>query len=320
MRFFLLTVAVVLLTTPAWAAPKVLMGSVESELVPSPVEYAVLLPDGYDSAQEPFPLLYSLHGGGGDRNTLATRLRPIFEEAWSKGVGPMVVVTPSVTKRTFYVDFRDGSEKWETFLVGEFLEHMREKFNVRTDREGTWLTGISMGGMGSLRMAFKYPDKFGAVAAMEPGIEPLLKFSDMRPKHRFWRSDQIFERVYGSPVDHDYYAANNPASIADAHSERLRESGLKIYLEAGDEDMYWLYEGTEFLHQVLWNNKIPHEYHLVHRADHTGPTLRPRLIETLGFFQRAFDRTPLDERHKAARARLEAMKAGLKERGHYEVD
>jgi S-formylglutathione hydrolase FrmB len=34
---------------------------------------------------------------------------------------------------------------------------MRRNFNVVQGRDGTFITGISMGGIGSLRMAVKYP-------------------------------------------------------------------------------------------------------------------------------------------------------------------
>ena len=37
-----------------------------SDLVPGPMAYAVLLPDGYQEEEERLPLLYFLHGGGGD--------------------------------------------------------------------------------------------------------------------------------------------------------------------------------------------------------------------------------------------------------------
>ena len=114
--------------------------SVDSEIVPGPVEFAVLLPDGYEEASAPYPLLFNLHGGGGNRNVLR-RGRPIFERMWNEGsLSRMVVVTPSVTPRCFYMDYRDGSQKWETFLVGEFLEHIRRTYNVRTDKAGTMLT------------------------------------------------------------------------------------------------------------------------------------------------------------------------------------
>ena len=67
------------------------------------------LPDGHETAHEPFPLLLMRHGGGGDKSALA-RLRPVIEEMWKSGaLPPMVIATPSVT-RSFYVDFRKRLE------------------------------------------------------------------------------------------------------------------------------------------------------------------------------------------------------------------
>jgi len=37
------------------------------------------------------------------------------------------------------------------------------------------MTGISMGGYGTLKIAFKHPERFLAIAPMEPVIEPSLK-------------------------------------------------------------------------------------------------------------------------------------------------
>ena len=51
---------------------------------------------------------------------------------------------------------------------------VRKSFNVVQGREGTFIMGISMGGLGSLRMAVKYPEVFQAVASQEPAIEPAL--------------------------------------------------------------------------------------------------------------------------------------------------
>ena len=36
----------------------------------------------------------------------------------------MIVVTPSC-ERSFYMDYRDGSQKWETFIVTELLPEIR---------------------------------------------------------------------------------------------------------------------------------------------------------------------------------------------------
>ena len=305
---------------------KLVEGSIVSELVPGPVEYYALLPPGYVTEQgaehgaEPLPLVLNLHGGGGSGEVLK-RQQPIFERLWASGeLPPLVIVTPSVTPRCFYMDFEDGSERWESFLVGPFLEHLRGRFAVRSDRRGTLVTGISMGGMGSLRLAFKHPQLFGAVAAMEPGIEPIDDWSDMRPKHRFWRADELMQSAYGAPVDREYWNANNPAPIAQRRAAELRDAGLRIFLEAGDEDLFWLYEGAEFLHQVLWRERIRHEYHLYLGAEHVGRTLGPRTEVAYRFLAAGLSDPEPDPAVAAARRRIDPLKRRLDEADHYGVD
>ena len=289
------------------AASQLVDGRIESKLVPSPAEFAVLLPDGYETAHEPFPLLLMLHGGGGDKSALA-RLRPVIEEMWKAGtLPPMVIATPSVT-RSFYVDFRDGSQKWETFIVTAFMDHLRATFNVTKEYKRTLLFGISMGGMGALRLGFKYPEKFGGLAALEPGVDPALKWKELQPRNKFWRSQELMEKVFGKPFDEAYWEANNPATMALASAEKLRASGLSIYIDAGDEDSFLLHEGTEFMHRVLWDQKIPHEYHLVRGADHVGATLRPRSIEGLQFLARVLNPPPPDPQARAMKRRLAPLR------------
>jgi S-formylglutathione hydrolase len=258
-------------------------------------------------------LLFFLHGGGGDRTAL-DRVRETFDELWKSGKLPkMVIVTPSVSVRCFYMDYKDGSEKWETLLMGPFREHIQKTYNATTDPKKTFMMGPSMGGEGTLRMGLKYPEKFGAISSMEPGIEPILHFKDMTPKMRFWRDDDLFEMAFGKPVDPVYWEANNPASIAKANAKRIIDSGLQIYLDVGDRDMFMLYDGTEFVHRVMWDSGILHEYHLVHGADHLGRTVRPRLIEGLEFFTKVM--TPPQPDPVADQARKTIIEPAKKKYG-----
>ena len=224
---------------------------------------------------------------------------------------------PSVTERGFYMNFKDGSEKWEDFITGPFITWLQKTYPATTNVKHIFLTGASMGGMGSLRMAFRYPDKFGAVAALEPGIEPILRYEDMKPKHRFWRSDELLQQAYGKPVDAEYWAENNPATMAIEHAERIRDSGLQIYVDAGDEDQFWLYEGAEFLHQTLWKERIRHEYHLVRGGDHIGPSLGPRMEEAVRFLFRSMDPWPTTPRMKMVDRMLDPLKARITGTDHY---
>jgi S-formylglutathione hydrolase len=52
---------------------------------------------------------------------------------------------------------------------------------------------------------------------------------------------------------------------------------LPIFLECGDDDALLFQDGAEFLHRVLWNLDLSHEFRLTAGADHVGPTLLPRL-------------------------------------------
>lgn len=294
------------------SASQLVDGKVETKLVPSPVEYAVLLPDGYEQAKD-LPLLFFLHGGGGDKRFLS-RMRPMIDEMWkSATLPPMVIVTPSAS-RSFYMDYKDGSQKWESFIVTEFLDHLRARFKVTRERKGTMLFGISMGGLGTLRLGFKYPEKFGALAAMEPGIDPVLKWKDLSSRYKFYRAQDFMETIFGRPFDEAYWEANNVATIAVNRADKLRAAEQSIYIEAGDEDMFYLHEATEFLHRILWDQRIPHEYHLVRGADHVGLTIRPRATEALAFLARTLAPPRPDPEVEAARKRAESLKRAVEKR------
>ncbi len=167
----------------------------------------------------------------------------------------------------------------------EVLPKLREEFRVRTDAAGTLVSGYSMGGIGSLRLAFKYPDQFVAVAALAPAIEPAFAFDDIEPPDRF-NSDSSNKKIFGDPVDREYWQINHPPYIARENLETLTESGLQIYLEVGDQDQYGLFRGTEVLHRILFDAGVKHEYRLVTGADHADASYRERLTNLLGFIGR----------------------------------
>jgi len=103
---------------------------------------------------------------------------------------------------------------------------------------------------------------------MEPGIEPALSFDEIEPEDRFFRSDELYEELFGKPVDREYWRDNHPIAIAAERTGVLRDSGLQIYMEVGDEDQFGLFRGTEMLHRILYDAGVPHEYRLVRGGTH----------------------------------------------------
>ena len=290
--------------------PRIQRESLPTDLVAAgSVDYAVLLPDGY-SQDVDLPLVLMLHGAGGDREQLA-RFAPQIREMQAAGELPeLVVATPSVATGSIYMDSHDGRNCWETFVMDEFLPHLRAEYRAGLDRRTTMVTGISMGGFGSLRLGFKYPETFGAAAAMEPGAWPGLTWDEVPDRNKI-RSPERIAELFGDPFDHERFQLENPASIVQSGPLRLRNSA--IYLEVGDEDGFGFTEGVDFLHRLLWRHRIRHEYRLVRWADHVGSTLMERSRDRFRFLARYLEQPTRKE--PAVERFRERMAADHRSRG-----
>jgi len=278
------------------------LSELTSNKLPEPVPYAVIMPA---DAQRPLPLCLLLMGGGGSRESLV-ECRPLFEQWWAEGIlTPIVLATPSAGL-SYYVEDPDSGVCWESFLA-DFISHLRATGHAHGAAAA--ITGISMGGYGALKMAFARPELFRLVAAMNPMLEPGYRDSDVGARNRLHHGAGGPQRLIGARRDPVLFASNHPANRARANAEKIRESGLAVFLEVGDEDFVNAHDGTEFLHRVLWELDLSHEYHLVRGGDHGGPTLRPRMRAMFEWVSAVLSARD-DEPSREQRA-LQAMRDGL---------
>src|SRR5450759_5783608 len=248
----------------------VTLRDISSQHLPAPVPYAVLAP----SRDEALPLCILLLGAGGTRDSIFD-LQPLFDGWWDDStVPPMIIATPT-SGLDYYMEDPAGPVRWDSFLAGDFVPHLRSTCNVC---DSTVIAGISGGGYGALKLAFMRPHLFEAVAAVQPMLEPGVRESDVGQRNRLHHSAGGPPQLVGPARDASLWASHNPAHRDRANAQKLRDSGLAIYLEAGDRDFLNAHDGTEFLHRVLWDLDLSHEYHLVRGADHGGPTIRPRPV------------------------------------------
>ena len=219
----------------------------ESVAMGASVPTSVLLPPGFDQLRsEALPLVVWLHGGGGDRQQLG-QFQPWIDELSARNVlPPMVFASFSSTPFSGFLG------PWERFIADELPQAVGKRYGTRTDRDGLVIAGMSMGGYGALKSAFRSPESYVAVAAMEPSVEPTLTALPNHTRNTWHRGPAA---ALGP--------ADNPARQAHDNAAAIRASGLAIYLEVGDEDFLNLHDGTEFVHRVLWDHDIRHEYHLV---------------------------------------------------------
>jgi len=115
--------------------------------------YLIYLPEDYRTHKRVWPLVLFLHGAGerGANIELVKRHGPPKLAAAGRQF-PFILVSPQCP-----VD-----EYWSVSVLKALLDRILAKYRV--DRSRIYLTGISMGGNGTWRMAMAYPDLFAALA------------------------------------------------------------------------------------------------------------------------------------------------------------
>ena len=251
---------------------------VSSEQLASTIPVSVLAPTPVEG--EELPVFIHLDGGVGDRTALVKRRRLVAD-----------MIAAGVIPRSLHVSFSGGAtefyqDKWEQWICTELPNWVSDKYTANTDSQHLVLTGISVGGYGTLKVGFKFPNRFKAIAAMEPVIMPSLTWPAQHTRASWWMLESSAVATWGQPFP-ESYLANHPPNLALANAELINESDMSIYLEVGDEDMLNLQDGAEFLHRVLWDCDIAHEYHQVRWADHGGSSLDDRFVEAMAFLAAA---------------------------------
>jgi S-formylglutathione hydrolase len=219
-------------------------------------------------------------GAGGTRDSLFD-IQELFDTGWADGSIPGMVIATPTPGLDYYLEDTDGPIRWDSFLAGELVPHLRSAHDISG---AAVIAGISGGGYGALKLAFAHPSLFAGVAAMQPMLEPGLRESDAGPRNRIHHSAGGPPQLIGPARDPLLWESNNPANLARANARQIRDAGLAIYIDAADRDFLNAHDGAEFLHRVLWDLDLSHEYHLVRDADHGGPTMRPRLRAMLAWF------------------------------------
>src|SRR5271166_3534355 len=137
---------------------------IQSTILERPVRYCAFLPASFDQDKtRRYPVLYYLHGlGDNEQSLLNLGGWDVITELRRQGkIGDFIVLAPSAG-RTFYLNSENGKLRYEDFFIKEFMPQMEKKYRADGVRAARGITGVSMGGYGALRLAFKYPDQFAA--------------------------------------------------------------------------------------------------------------------------------------------------------------
>lgn len=263
--------------------------SMESRILARRVAYCVLLPPSYEAHNtRRYPVLYFLHGLGGNEQALVTSGGfNLIEDLWEQGqLGEFLIVTPD-GDRSFYINSRDGRQRYEDFFVREFMPFIERRYRFRTARRYRGIAGVSMGGYGALRLTFRHPGLFGSVSAHSAALLEKLPNASMSDAHAAAIS-RALGGVFGTPLDRAFWERNSPFTLV---RNGTRSPGFKIYFDCGTEDDYGFNSGAQAFHDLLVSRGIPHEFHL-YPGGHDWQYVAQHLATSLQFHSRAFGLGP----------------------------
>jgi len=203
----------------------------ESKTVDTTRRALVYTPPGY-STDKKYPVLYLLHGIGGDEFEWLNNGHPqiILDNLYAENkIEPMIVVLPNgrAMKDDRPVGNIFDSAKVQAFaafekdLLDDLIPYIEKTYPVYTDREHRAIAGLSMGGGQSLNFGLRHLDKFawiGAFSAAPNTEKPEVLVPDPEETKQelklLWISygedDNLF--FFGQRV-HDYLEAHGVPHI-----------------------------------------------------------------------------------------------------------
>lgn len=134
------------------------------------------------------PVLYLLHGLSDD-HTIWSRRTSIERYVSSMG---LAVVMPNVHK-SFYTDMEQGDRYW-TFLTEELPAIAEQFFPISSEREKSFVAGLSMGGYGAFKWALNFPERFAAAASLSGALDMHAHREQIQPDNWMYGT---FVKVYG---------------------------------------------------------------------------------------------------------------------------
>ena len=151
-------------------------------------QLTIYTPAGYEKSTEKYPVLYLLHGAGGDEEAWIAlgRSAQIMDNLIAQGKAkPMIVVMPNgnVTQDAAPGEGRDGFYKpqfmapqtmdgtYEANFL-DIINFVESNYRVKADKADRAICGLSMGGFHTMHISRYYPNTFDYVGLFSAALMP----------------------------------------------------------------------------------------------------------------------------------------------------
>lgn len=194
----------------------------------SKLNYLITFPKDYDPENSTYPLIVYLHSmeeRGSDLKKLIYN-----EEGQGNGLGKYAIEN-RINKFITISPLCPKGAYWSllTNKINRLLINVTSENSIDLDR--IYLTGVSMGGMGTWSVAMKYPEWFAAIAPISGGI------------YKPFMSDNI-EDIQNIPIwiFHDKYDNEIPIEKTTNVLKKLEEVNADVQITMYEEGEHYLNE------------------------------------------------------------------------------
>ena len=243
---------------------------IHSDYMDIDIGTTVILPEGYDvESVTEYPVVYILHGAGGDYGNWLRRLPQLEDLSTDYG---FIFVFPDGGRTSWYLDSPiDSQMQYESYIIEELTVQIDKEYRTSTDLVKRAITGLSMGGHGALYLALKNPNKFRIAGSMSGGV-------DLRPFPENWDLPLRLGEYNKFPHNWEDHSVVVIAEKADPNL-------YTFIIDCGTEDFFL--DVNRALDSTL--NQRGFEYHYEEREGaHNWHYWRESIMRQLEFFDKEF--------------------------------
>ena len=233
------------------------------------IKTCVIVPDNYKKSKKKFPVVYLLHGYSGNYATWVKSFKEVSQQVDRYG---FIAIGVDGNYSSWYFNSPiDPTFKYETYIIDELVPFIDKKYKTIASREGRAISGLSMGGHGSLYLSLKHQDVFGAAGSMSGGV-------DIRPFSEKWDIKNRLGAITDFPEN---WEKNTVVNLIELN----QNNNLKLIIDCGVDDFF--IDVNRELHQKMLALKIDHDYIErpgKHNIDYWENSLKFQLLFFYNFF------------------------------------
>lgn len=265
----------------------------------------VYTPPGYIVDEiSSYPVLYLLHGSGGDETSWADygRACQILDNMIHRqAIQPLIVVMPNgnieldaapgespyMSKKPSGNNISSWLGKYEKLFVQEIVNYTEKHYRVKADKQHRAIAGLSMGGLHTLFISLNNPDMFDCVGLFSAQTTNMLNKSNIVKMERLNHNMQRFRNVMAIMKDKVAQPVKLSDKMEDIDIYNRLEEKLACQFEHAPRLYYMAIGRDDFLKEmnsqyraILDSHGYPYTY-VETDGDHSWENWRKYLVDFL---------------------------------------